>query len=474
MLNTVEIDKISNEHNICTNLQLNTASLTKSPSDRLNQGNLLVDLNESHIPTTSATCKRKSLDNFTDFKMNNVKRQSIEPVIIDDDYFQTQFFRQIDQESAAAEAAAAATTTSKTKLLNKNDLSKETENLSQMFFSQFDTGIWSQVKALKLTQLFGDDDDNDDDTFQNESTKQQSSQRFLSDIQKLDHVIEASQQKHHINSQNVPEINNYTIYKSKNASEYMELQRTMQEINEDNVNDDNFLDQELSQAYKSSQYRREILSEINQCERSVADISNLPPPEENIDVPPVMLPQVDDINWTEKFVTSPIRNKVVDRYKSSQQPGTSKHHPHESQLANIENMNWTEKFDLSPMRNNTTAVVRPLAEMTPTKIIRERLLANKIRLGMIESPPRCTRATTTTSKGFTNLGPFFGLPLQVQRLIKDFKGIDHLYGLRDNNFASNFRIFSYISIHRLAKRMFNTTGNRTTKQFNLCTAHQRR
>lgn len=454
MLNSIEIEKISNDYNISI---MSLDDIPQKPSssdstpDRLNQGSLLVDI-ESPITTTS---KRKSTDNFTDFQMNNAKRQSIEPIIIDNDYFHSQFFRQIDEESAAATVTA-------TKIFNKNDHTKETANLSQMFFSQFDTGWSQQVKALKLTQLFGDDNDNDND-FTSDTTKQQSSQRFLNDIQKSDEITAASQ-RISLNSQNVQQLNvamsTCTIYKSKNASEYMELQRSMQEINEDNVNDDNFLDVELSQAYKSTQYRREILSEINQCERSVADISNLPPLDENVSSQ-TALPQVDDINWTEQFVTSPIRKPMKAAAASVIIQSTQRQAApsHDTELANIENMNWTEKFDVSPMRNSA-ATVKPL-EMTPTTIIRERLKANKIRLGMLESPPRTS--TSSTSKSFTNLGPFFGLPLQVQRLIKDFKGIDHLYGTTIFFHLFIYIIFPYLLLvfhfYRLAKGMLNTSSN---------------
>lgn len=412
MLNTIEMDKISNNQSqlnmsttttSCMDVSVKQSYTDSSSPDRLNQGTVDFDTMAWCLSPSDMTPKRKSPHKP---KQNiPIKRQSMD--FIADEYFQSQFFRQIDMDSAAAQQTSAKPSTD-------TNVSKETDNLSQMFFSQFDDVGWSQIKALKLTQLFLDDDDNDEPSTDHAAI--QSSQRFLQDVQQSQIVIVPSSQ------QPQPPC---TVYRSKNASEYMELQRSMQAINEDNLNDDNFLDKELSQAYKSTQYRREIFAEISQCERSVADISNLPPPEHETTIRPVLqpLPDVDDINWTEQFIVSPIRRPtVVAKFKSPMAT-------HASQLANIENMNWTEKFDTSPIRI-TGGGIRSVVDSTPTTIIRERLKANKVRLGMCESPVvHSSRIGARASKRFQHLGPFFGLPRQCEQLIKDFKGIDKLYGM---------------------------------------------
>lgn len=418
MLNTIEIDKISNEHpqstsgTSCMDISVKESSSESSP-DRLNQGIVNFESSWTQTPSVPKTPKRKSIDTPKVHDMP-IKRQSTD--FIADEYFQSQFFRQIDRDSAAAAQQSAT---------KSSPVANETDNLSQMFFSQFDDG-WSQIKALKLTQLFLDDDDNESEAdaqppIDSDATPQ-SSQRFLHDIQASKIVPLSSQRPVVI----APPC---TVYHSKNASEYMELQRTMEAINEDNLNDDNFLDRELSQAYKSSQYRREILAEISQCERSVADISNLPPPEHNATVRN-FLPNVDDINWTEQFDVSPIRRPVAaaTKFKSPMCVGQ-----HATQLVNIENMNWTEKFDTSPIPSTSSAARQSAAvDSTPTTIIRDRLKANKIRLGMcdmdgVAAHSSCIEASA--SKRFQSLGPFFGLPRQCEKLIKDFKGIDQLYGM---------------------------------------------
>lgn len=159
----------------------------------------------------------------------------------------------------------------------------------------------------------------------------QSSQKFLRDVKSV--------QKHNISrltvarSSQPPTIRNVT-----NGSEYIQRQRSMAELNDENIGEE-FLNHNLTNLLNSSQYRTEVETVFNDCERSIIQTN-------------------------------------VSRSQAQR----------EEAINNIHDINWDESQVVIPK----------------------------------------------TQKGersfFCDMGPFYGLPLQVKRLIKEFKGIDDLYG----------------------------------------------
>lgn len=200
----------------------------------------------------------------------------------------------------------------------------------------------------------------------------QCSQRFLHDVRDVEVVP------------NQNEITDpVTVYTSaKNEAAYIELQRKMLSVNEVNVDDDNFIDPDLSQAYKSTQYRRELEEIFDHCEKSICELKE----------------------------------------------------PNEEESHGLENVNWTQNdFNLkTPGReiaSAQTAKSNRTPLINPTNLIRQRL-ENRKQLMM--TPNVLPRKSNAAVGSFHGMGPFFGLPLKVKSLIKDFKGISELYGI-DNS-----------------------------------------
>lgn len=217
-------------------------------------------------------------------------------------------------------------------------------------------------EKLTLTQMFNDDFDDDIEGFLVECNQ---SQKFL-DVAKAHTQLPAHP------SQKLEKLNG-TTFKGNNASIYVQLQRSMQLENDDNVNDDNFVDLELSQAIKSTQYRDEIEADFNQCEEVICNIDNLNESKRSVDMNDAL--NVSDINW------------------NSPCPFTTERTP-------------------------------------PTSVVKKRLAEfSKRRLSLLKDQTISSPAKLTS---FTSMGPFFGLPTKVQSLIKEYKGIDELYGKRQN------------------------------------------
>lgn len=72
-----------------------------------------------------------------------------------------------------------------------------------------------------------------------------------------------------------------------------------------------------------------------------------------------------------------------------------------------------------------------------------------------------SKPSPVTAANFYVMGPYFGLPLKVKKLIKEYKGIDDLYGTRTIvGFFCYFIELNTDLVHcRLAKGMFVVTGH---------------
>lgn len=327
------------------------------------------------------------------------------------DYFRTQFLKQVDALSGVS---------------NDHEQPQPHQHhqvgLSQFFnATQFDyvtqqpSASTTVVQPLHIVDAANDDDDDDpiiaggsvrftedapvpavaaaeaiqriDDTDLNltqllmDGTSDQlpaSTQRFLRDVQA---VVGAGISAPVAVA--APATDPVTIYtNATEATAYIERQRAMSEVNEANVGDANCCDPELSQAYKSTQYRRELEAVFADCERSICESAPAAPSD------------------------------------------TAGHH---NQLDGI---NWTQSDfagSRTPAAAATTTARTPM--ITPSVFVRRRLE----ELKRVATPPKPITpaapqyAAGTAGGGFTGLGPFYGLPLRVKSLIRDYKGIADLY-----------------------------------------------
>lgn len=190
------------------------------------------------------------------------------------------------------------------------------------------------------------------------------SQMFLDAVKAIGQVPRDPTQK-------LEELNG-TTYKSRNGNVYVELQRTMQAENETNVIDDDFVYAELSQAMKSTQYEREIEEKFEKCHETICNIDNL--------------------NES---------NRSVDMNEASTDP-----------LHGLNEINWNSPVVRTPVRT------------TPSSFI-------KSRLGMLSRNKENVQQVKTrpiVQTKFCPMGNYFGLPATVKNLIKEYKGIDELYG----------------------------------------------
>ena len=338
------------------------------------------------------------------------------------DYFETQFFKQIDIEMANTSTTNTAKPIITTCTTVTNNIAT---NLSQFFnATQFDEIVAQTnfIRKLNLTQMFCDDNDAAENTENTNATNtaaaaadnnkhpHQSSDLFLSQVKNLP-IIE--------NNLQLPQtiLENCTIYQSKNnASAYIQLQRSMHNLNEDNLNDDNFLDADLSQAYKSTQYRREVLAEFDECEKTICNnnMDSMNGIDELMQPPPP--PSLVAAEATTKTNEKQMYAVITDA----------------ADLGDMNNINWTLDFENMSMKLpdggggvDVSSPARLKPPSSSSAIVRQRLgelSAKKENLNKF-SPARLRPAST-----FCSMGTFYGLPAKVRKLIKDFKGITELYG----------------------------------------------
>lgn len=313
---------------------------------------------------------------------------------VDSEFFHTQFIQQITEEE---ELATNDNSTDESKYV---ELCGFSQTLSE---SQFEDTIspgqrWCPVVANKTQALNHSSQSfiqhqnqqklnitnlqyNDNEEAENEPIDHhQSSQMFLNDISELNVNIDpdANISVNSSNALNASELNlskfdGFDLYKSKTFAEYMELQRDMHIENQHNLEECD-LSQTLDSCYQT-QYQRDIESAFNECERTIRNLDDAKEmADEGVDS------VLKDINLDDNFTEEIIANNE----KKIQQE--------------------TKK----------TFVIPPPKEF-----------GGDVFKKPVTNMPLQRPVSTST---FCSLGPFFGLPKKVKNLIKEYKGIDELYG----------------------------------------------
>lgn len=147
------------------------------------------------------------------------------------------------------------------------------------------------------------------------------------------------------------------------------------EENHANLLDDQ-VDSQLARKYDSSQQKREMEQVFAQCERTLIDVSNveLQPVDDAAD--PVRM--VDDINWEDDVTIA---------------EGGGQKKPDDRSI-------------LNSIFNKRSSLA---AEVGSPKVV-------------------ARKSGPLVSSHFQDRGPFFGLPLKVKHLLKNYRGIENMYG----------------------------------------------
>lgn len=391
------------------------------------------------------SCKKRLLDKLNMHDKAETDASSTTDLWpCDTEIFETQFFHQVDQATAASSVAKSAPSDA-SELRSKSPPPVDNlTNLSQFFedtqFTQFarPTNLSTiertvqpvntevqidknepqpakgdipkrsladdipkrplppSTQAYNLTQYFCDDVDEEEINFSGAtstlSSFPQSSQIFIEAVRTAAIPETHNSCKHDESFQK--------IYKSSiTAAAYIEMQRDMHDANENNLNDDNCVDPELSQAYKSTQYRDELQQVFNNYENKVC----------------TGLEMLIDDDWTlipEAYI-NPDQEKAV---ASNGQP---------ENVAYAVGVDWETPFSDTPVKEKPKSA--PF--MTPTALVQQRLCYRKSLASSTTPPVSRTSSFDNPAPGeFVPLGPFFGLPETVKTLIRDYKGISNLYG----------------------------------------------
>lgn len=329
--------------------------------------------NELETPNISNTQKRRSIFQ-TPAALGTTFKSNLD-MDAEADFFQTQFLKQIDNLSKKS--------IQQQTVIGNTQISSAPLRMTQMLNDDF--GFLDQVEDFSTTEISKPNRLSDINNLQNSDSSKTIvlSTQILTDDITFDDMPQCSQVFLHDVRQVEPVdppsgfIEPVTVYTSiKNATSYIELQREMLEENIANLEDDNFLDAELSQAYRSTQYRRELEKVFDHCEKSICN------------------------------------NKSGDEMDDSS-----------SHMVGLDNMDWTQsEFEAKTLDKKVPTVLPKTPMFSPTNYVRRRLEDFKNK----SASPRINAVTPATS--FQGLGPFFGLPLLVKSLIRDYKGISELYG----------------------------------------------
>lgn len=270
--------------------------------------------------------------------------------------------------------------------------------------------VSNDLKDLKSSFL----DDNDDELLSNiDACVPQSSQQFLSDVKQFVGQNDQINSDHSMIFTNTQldqiDVVNFVAYQSnRTMNEYLALQRTMHEENEQNVHEDNFA---VDRQNVSTQFHRKFESTFNECERTIRGLD-----ETNV---------LNEL-LVENNVPDYVNNTVLDL-----------------------NLNYTE---LAEEFNSTYS----------DEVIRGRML----EMEQQQQTDSFVRPNVPVPAAlFCNKGPFYGMPVVVKSLIKEYKGINDLYGENSSTIflhlhSENTQISSALRTIRLAERMFTTAGHR--------------
>ncbi|XP_053685498.1 helicase POLQ-like [Sabethes cyaneus] len=166
------------------------------------------------------------------------------------------------------------------------------------------------------------------------------------------------------------------------CSQYIRLERSMQEENQANVVDDE-VNTQLAREFDSSQQRRDIESVYRECERTLIDISNVQLEEE---AQPTTLDEAREV---------------------------------------VANINWEEDVTLVGMKSPAPSKVAD-GKALLSSIFKKRNSPGCFE--RVDSPKRTARKSAPlVSSHFQEKGPFFGLPNKVKSLLRTYKGIEEMY-----------------------------------------------
>ncbi|CAG9859361.1 unnamed protein product [Phyllotreta striolata] len=142
-----------------------------------------------------------------------------------------------------------------------------------------------------------------------------------------------------------------------------------------------------------------------------------------------------------KLVTSDCRQEIVGMFEQIERTVCAMGENH-SQL-NIsdemldlifnKNTDFTQDDRNNLFLNATKSEELASADLSFGTLIKKALIANsaKSQLNKEKKPEPLNLTLAEKAVEFINLGPFYGLPLRVKQLIKQYKGIDNLYGWQD-------------------------------------------
>lgn len=309
---------------------------------------------------------------------------------IDSEYFHTQFINKIaeDEKNASGESSKSNHWTRHESQMN--EYHGFTQTLSE---SQFEDTItpgqrfaMTQIPAVPNGQRLNEYRTqqqhklntsnaifNDDEEVDEVPHELQSSQIFLDDLSKfntnLDSAVNISINNSislNCSQLNLTNYDGFDVYKNdKTFTEYLQLQRSMNAENKHNVNECD-LSQLLNNCYQT-QFQQEIENDFNECEKTIRHLK-----EDSEESDDKLLENID--------LDGQMLMKMAEENKL-----------------------------------NEKDVIPPPKEFCTDNF--------KKPIGTAQ-PPRLPVSTST----FCILGPFFGLPKKVERLIKEYKGIDDLYG----------------------------------------------
>lgn len=311
------------------------------------------------------------------------------------EYFHTQFINKFSEDEKNATSGSSKSDKHEgTHDLHLTQYIGFTQTLSE---SQFEDTIppgqkctWTQVAPMpnehRINESFSQQQNklnaskavfNDDEEIEAESYGHHSSQIFLDDVSKLNTNIgfNANISLNNSISLNLSQLNSskfdgFDVFKSdKTLTEYLQLHRSMRDENQHNVNECD-LSQLLNVCYQT-QFQQEVESAFTECEKTIRNL------DEN----------------SEEKVDTVLENFVSD----------------ETILKELAEVQELKDFA-------DTGFIPPPKEFSSNNNFKKPIA--------IIQQPRMPVSTST----FCTLGPFFGLPRKVQSLIKEYKGIDELYG----------------------------------------------
>lgn len=225
----------------------------------------------------------------------------------------------------------------------------------------------------------------------------------------------------------------FTFYQSnKTMNEYLELQRTMHAENQYNVQDDELDGRQLETV---TQYRMGIETTFNECERTIRGLDEdmfkdlTDEDEETVQTTGNKEAAHNFTEFETDFDLSVLENALrteenrgIDTSEVKPEPFLTQANQRtvkrESQTAVGHNFTETD-FDISTLDKVIEKKCRDAKEILKSPLIPK---SKKIVTNVVKPVP-------VPASTFCVMGPFFGLPNKVKSLIREYKGINDLYGM---------------------------------------------